>query len=447
MNKSNVSPEGMTRRTLLQAGAALATVPLTRFAGAASAGNAFPQGFLWGAATAGHQVEGNNVASDLWYLEHLDPTPFPEPSGDACNFFELWRDDLDLMTNMGLNAFRFSLEWARIEPEPGQVSVAMLDHYQAIIDGCLERGLMPLVTYNHFTVPRWFSAQGGWLNRDAPAQFAIFCERATRHLGKDLRYAMTLNEPNLMLLLRSFDLPPQMWEGNAAALAAAARKLQVEKFATANVIALDDIGPLVTGMLAAHRAGREAIKSVRPDLEVGLTLAVVDEQAVGNDSLRDAKREEIYGESLAAAEGDDFIGVQNYSRRQWDDKVALPAPEGAILNSMHSEVYAPSLAGAVLYIHEATKLPVMVTEHGVGIDDDSVRARFIPEALAELKNVMDDGVPVLGYVHWTLLDNFEWTSGYGPKFGLVAVDRQTFERRSKPSATVLGDIARRNALD
>jgi beta-glucosidase len=88
-----------------------------------------------------------------------------------------------------------------------------------------------------------------------------------------------------------------------------------------------------------------------------------------------------------------------------------------------------------------------VTEHGVGIDDDSVRARFIPEALAELKNVMDDGVPVLGYVHWTLLDNFEWTSGYGPKFGLVAVDRQTFERRSKPSATVLGDIARRNALD
>lgn len=220
---------------------------------------------------------------------------------------------------------------------------------------------------------------------------------------------MTLNEPNLMLLLRSIGLPPPVWEGNAAALTAAARKLQVEKFAVANVVSLGDIGPLVTGMLAGHKAGRDAIKAVRPDLAVGLTLAVVDEQAVGRDSLRDAKREEIYGECLAAAEGDEFIGVQNYSRRQWDDQGALPPPDGAVLNSMHSEVYAPSLA--------------------------------------ELRKAMDEGVPVSGYMHWTLFDNFEWTDGYAPKFGLIAVDRQTFVRKAKPSARVLGDIARRNALD
>jgi len=113
---------------------------------------------------------------------------------------------------------------------------------------------------------------------------------------------------------------------------------------------------------------------------------------------------------------------------------------------MGSEVYAPFLAGAVFYAYEVTGVPVLVTEHGVGIEDDSIRAWLIPAALAELKKTMDDGVPVLGYMHWSLLDNFEWIFGYGPKFGLVGVDRETFVRTPKPSAAVLGDIARRNAL-
>jgi len=199
-------------------------------------------------------------------------------------------------------------------------------------------------------------------------------------------------------------------------------------------------------LLGAHRAGREAIKSVRSDLPVGFTLALFDDQAVGDDSLRDAMREKLYGPWLETAKKDDFIGVQNYERARWDSKGRLPPPEGAKRGHLGSEVYPPSLAGAVRYAHEATGVPVIVTEHGVGTEDDTIRAWLIPAALEELKKAIDDGVPVKGYVHWSLLDNFEWIFGYKPKFGLVAVDRQTFRRTPKPSAAVLGAIAQRNAL-
>jgi len=161
-----------------------------------------PKGFLWGVATAGHQVEGNNVNSDVWLLEHVTPTIYKEPSGDACDSLNRWSEDLDIVRDIGVNTYRFSLEWARIEPVEGQFSIAMLDHYKRIVAGCHERGLTPFVTFNHFTAPRWFAAQGGWQRPEAADQFARFCERATKHLGDQLSFATTLNEPNLMRLLR-----------------------------------------------------------------------------------------------------------------------------------------------------------------------------------------------------------------------------------------------------
>jgi len=185
---------------------------------------------------------------------------------------------------------------------------------------------------------------------------------------------------------------------------------------------------------------------VRPDLPVSISLAMLDDQAVGKASIRDRMRGELYGEWLKVASADDFIGVQNYERALWGDKGRLPAPAGATVNWSGTEVWAPSLGGAVRYAHEATGVPILVSEHGVGTDDDAIRAKFIPEALAGLKAAMDDGVPVLGYCHWSLLDNFEWIFGYKPKFGLVSVDRTTFARTPKPSAAVYGAIARRNAL-
>jgi beta-glucosidase len=270
------------RRAFLASGLALAA--LRGGTADAATSRKFPKGFLWGAATAGHQIEGNNTASDTWFLEHVKPTVFHEPSGDACNSFELWAQDLDLARSIGLNSYRFSIEWARVEPEPGEYSNAALDHYARIIDGCRQRDLTPIVTFNHFTCPRWFAARGGWLDAGSVATFTRYCERAAKRLAPGLGYATTLNEPELMLVLKWFGLPPAMYDAQRAMNVAAARALGVAKFTAANATDLEDVPLQQERLLAAHKAGREAIKSVRPDLPVGVSLAISDDQAVGEGS-------------------------------------------------------------------------------------------------------------------------------------------------------------------
>jgi beta-glucosidase len=413
---------------------------------AAATRKSFPEGFIWGTATAGHQVEGNDVNSDTWFLEQLQPSLFAERAGDANNSLELWPLDLDLVRSFNLNAYRFSLEWSRIEPEPGHFSLAMLDHYLRIIEGCRARGLQPIVTFNHFATPRWFAARGGWTNSESPALFERFCERAARHLARSIAYATTLNEPNLLRLLAWLDLPPAMKDLQRAMLDKAARTLGVAKFTASNAANTEDVDAIQTNLLEGHRRGRQAIKAARPELPVGLSLAVMDDQALGAHSRRDEKRAQVYGAWLEAVKGDDFVGVQNYERAQYDDKGAVPPPHGVPLDGMGREIYPPSLANAARYVHEQTTRPILITEHGLVTDDDAQRAAFIPAALGHLADMIAAGVPVLGYVHWTLMDNFEWIFGYKPRFGLCAVDRADFKRTPKPSATVLAVIARANAV-
>jgi len=441
------------RRSILAGAAALAATPAIPALAAAprqpapKSGGAFPKGFLWGASTAGHQVEGNNVNSDQWLLENVSPTITGSPSGDAVNSFELWRQDLDLVRAIGLNSYRFSLEWARIEPEQGSFSPAMLNHYKAMIDACRARGIAPVVTFNHYTTPRWFAAQGGWLNPAAPELFARFCERAARHLAGGIAIAMTLNEPNLPRLL-PLVLPPQFMGGLRANLAAAARAANAEKFVVANTVLPEDIPALSANMIKGHRLARKAIKGVRADLPVCFSLALIDDEAVGEGSIRDAKRQELYGDWLDAAREDDFVAIQNYERVLWGKDGRLPAPPGGPRNYRGAEVYAPSLANAAIYAHAATGRPVLITEHGVGTDDDTIRANLIREGLTHLHRAIAQGLPVRGYMHWSLMDNYEWGSGFnhGGGFGLASVDPVTFARKPKPRAAVLGAIARANSL-
>lgn len=429
------------RNAALAIGLAAVSSPLA----AAKPSPQFPKGFLWGSATAGHQVEGNNINSDSWLLENVKPSLFTEPSRDAVNSFALWPRDLELVKNLGLNTYRFSIEWARIEPEQGQFSLAMLDHYKQMIDACAAQGLTPFVTFNHFTTPRWFAARGGWEAADSPDFFVRYCERAAKHLAGQMGYATTLNEPNLAGLLQGL-LPPGVLAGAKTMGEAAAKVSGTGRFSPGNALFLEDPAAVQKTLISAHKRGREAIKGVRPDLPVGVSLAIIDDQAVGKNSLRDAMRAKFYGAWLEASKGDDFLGVQNYERSVWTDKGKLPPPAGARLNTMGAEVYPPSLAGACRYAHAATGNPIIVTEHGIGTDDDTTRAWLIPEALGELKKAIDDGVPIKGYLHWSLLDNFEWIFGYKIKFGLHTVDPATFERKAKPSAAVFAAIARRNAL-
>jgi beta-glucosidase len=433
------------RRTLLGAGAALAALPLIGAKAARSRRDSFPDGFLWGAATSGHQIEGNNVNSDMWVVENVKPTIFKEPSGDATNSFELWPRDLDLVKSIGLNSYRFSLEWSRIEPEPGMFSVAMLDHYKAIIGGCHSRGLTPIVTFSHFATPRWFAARGGWTAPEAPDLFARFCDKAARHLADGIGYAVTLNEPNPLRAPADEAKLAKIKPLFEAMTAAAAKAVGSNRFVIGN-FGVDDLDQYNRTVIAAHKAGKAAIKAARGTLPVGVTLAMPDDQAVGPDSMRDEFRARSYLPWLEAARSDDFLGVQNYERQLWDSSGKVEPPPGGVRNAGGGEVYPASLANAVRYAHSVARVPIIVTEHGVNTDDDTIRAGLIPAALAELKKTMDEGVPIKGYIHWSLLDNFEWVSGYKHHYGLFAVDRTTFQRTPKPSAAVLGAIARSNAL-
>ena len=223
----------------------------------------FPKGFLWGAATAGHQVEGNNVNSDVWLLEHLPETIFTEPSGDACDHYHRYGEDIALLAELGFNTYRFSVEWARVEPEQGEFSHAILEHYRRMLMTCRDLGMTPIVTYNHFVSPRWLLAAGGWEDEQTPGRFARYCERVTQHLGDLMGAACTLNEPNLPVFLQALGfIPPIEQQRQAPMWLAASRALGIapERVAPAQFTATDKA---FETLLAAHRAGREAIKAVR----------------------------------------------------------------------------------------------------------------------------------------------------------------------------------------
>ena len=401
----------------------------------------FPDGFLWGVASAGHQNEGGNTHSDTWFLENVRPTVFREPSGRACNGWELWREDVDLAAGMNLNAYRFSVEWARVEPADGEFSAAALAHYEAIVDYCLDRGLAPVVTFNHFTSPHWFAMRGGWLDPEAPALFARYCDRVMAAFGMKIAIAVTMNEPDLPRMLTWAGLPPFVRELEAATLAAASDAAGVPRYRMSNVVLPEERDAICDGMTAGHRAARAAIKARRPDLPVGFSLAIVDDQVHGADpSLRDRKRADVYQRWLELAKEDDFIGVQNYERNYYDAEQAVN-PDGtpfagspAEAGGMMGRTDPASLGCCARYVHEVTGVPVIITEHGMLTEDDARRAAFIEPSLLGLRAAMADGVPVLGYFHWTLMDNFEWIFGYTVQLGLHSVDRETFARTPKPSA-------------
>lgn len=397
--------------------------------------------FLWGAATAGHQVEGNNVASDIWLLEQVSGTTFLAPSGDACDSLHRWREDIAIVRALGLNAYRLSVEWSRVEPAAGQFSRAWLDHYAGIVATLRAQGIAPVVTLSHFTSPRWFAAAGGWQQADAPALFERFVSRVARRMGRDVSHAITFNEPNL----------PVMGHWTATPIADAGRRsLDAMLAAAATACGSDrfDVwvysrGEALANLLAAHRAARLAWKAEAPDTQVGMSLAVPDAQEDASGIA--AYRAVAEAPFLDAARGDEFIGVQTYGRLLFANDRTLAPPPHAELTQAGDEFYPAALGHAVSHIHAATGLPVFVTENGIAAANDDQRARYIPAALSGLDRARANGVPVIGYLHWSLLDNFEWRRGYSQQFGLVAVDRQTFRRTVKPSARVYAEQIRRRA--
>jgi beta-glucosidase len=440
-----------TRRSLLSAAAAVAAFGSTEDAPSAAEVSGdlqvtLPRSFMWGASTAGYQIEGNVVGADLWVLENVKPTIFAERSGDACDSYHRYEEDIGLLKSFGLDTYRFSLEWARIEPEAGEFSNAELDHYKRLIDACRENGVKPAVTFNHWTCPRWFASAGGWSNIDSPKVFARFCARAAKHLVAGMEIAMTLNEPNGLQVIDWLPgmgamlgrIKPIAQQMNAAAMKATGS----DRFVTSIGGGPRESRP---NLIAAHEAAYGALKAERGDLPVGVTLAMVDFQGEGPNSRAEEARSDAYAPWFEAIRrAGDFTGVQNYGRTLIDAKGPISAPAGVERNGGGDEFYPAGLGNMARYAHRMTGKPICVTENGINTKDDKQRIRYIDAVLAGLLSAIRDGVPVLGYLHWSLLDNFEWTSGYKPTFGLVAVDRTTFKRTPKPSAYHLGAIARAN---
>lgn len=398
---------------------------------------AFPTTFLWGASTAPHQIEGNNLNSDWWARETM--MPGMEPSGDADDSYHRFAEDMTLLADAGLNAYRFGIEWARIEPREGQFSRAELAHYRRMIETALGLGVTPVVTLNHFSVPAWFAADGGWASPAATSRFASYVTRAADILdGVD--WVVTLNEPNMgamMVMITEAMRSGAMEQWQSPTVDGEAERERIA--ANLPVPTPEFAAPFIE----AHHAARDIVRS-RTAAKVGWSIA---NGAFTSAPAHAAKLEEVqYGYEdiyLDAAAGDDFIGVQSYSSQEVDADGLVPHPPHPD-NTLTGAAYRPDALGmAVRHAAARTGLPVLVTENGIATADDTRRIAYTETALRHLAETLTEGVDVRGYLHWSLLDNYEW-GHWGPTFGLIAVDRETFVRTPKPSLAWLGDVSRTN---
>ncbi|MBQ8159487.1 MAG: glycoside hydrolase family 1 protein [Clostridia bacterium] len=425
---------------------------------------AFPEGFLIGASTAAHQVEGNNIHSDYWAQEQLPHSSFTEPSGMACDHYNRYEEDIRLMAQAGLNCYRFSIEWARIEPEEGQFDAEAVEHYRKVIACCRENGLEPIVTLMHFTSPVWLIRKGGWEAESTVEDFRRYAAFVTEQLGADLRYICTINEANMGLQLAAISRRFRLMAEQAKSAKKAEGTVQVGmnfekmmenmKYAAqenAQVFGTPNPQIFVSSrtpqgdelVFRAHRAAKEAIHEICPGIRVGITLSLHDLQALpGGEKYAEDAWEEEFRHYLPYIQGDDFLGVQNYTRTQYGPQGQLPCPEGAELTQMEYEFYPEALEHVIRKVYADFKGDLIVTENGIATSDDSRRVEFIRRALDGVEKCVADGIPVKGYCHWSLMDNFEWQKGFSMTFGLMAVNRETMERTPKESLSILGAYAK-----
>ncbi len=416
----------------------------------------FPDGFLWGAATSAHQVEGNNIHNDWWAWEQAGRVA--TRSGLACDHWNRYRSDFDLAQSIGHNAHRFSIEWSRVEPEEGRWDEAALDHYRDVLLALRERGMEPVVTLLHYTLPQWMAAKGGWENPAMERAVERYVEKVMDVLGSHARWWITLNEP-VVQVFKGW-LLGQWPPGRVRAWTLALKVLR--------------------HMLRAHVLAYHAIHTRRADAMVSIAkhaLALspddpksrLDRWSVSvrghlfNHLFLEALHTGVlrvpglFWERLPVGRTLDFIGVNYYTRdfvRNSGYNLSGLVGEFARrdhrqqrgkLNDLGWEVYPEGLA-QFLREYSRYKLPILITENGIPTSHDDDRWVFLFMHLWQVARSIADGVNCVGFLHWSLLDNFEWADGYGGRFGLIEVDFASQERRIRPSAWRYAQIIRRNEL-
>ena len=416
----------------------------------------FPPGFLWGAATSAHQVEGGNTLNDWAAWEaggHVRVA-----AGVACDHFHRFREDFELAKNLGHNAHRFSLEWSRIEPEPGRYSDEALQHYRDVLEALRARGLEPVVTLHHYTIPRWLAEQGGWEHGGMERHFLRYVKHVVGAYGDLVRWWITINEPVV-----------QVFKG-----------WLIGQWPPGRVGDYPHALQVVRRMLRAHVLAYHAIHERRPDAMVSIAkhcLALTPNHPRNpfdwiSTRARDFLFNNLFIEALhtgrLALPGQfferlplrhtlDFIGINYYTRDfVRNTGLNLPGMVGASAtlenerkvgkrNDLGWEVYPEGL-GYFLRTFRRYRVPLLITENGTAATDEDDRWGFIYLHLWEVMRAMSAGVPVAGYLYWSLLDNYEWADGYDSKFGLVGVNFATQARIVRPSARWLAEVIAKRSL-
>jgi beta-glucosidase len=390
----------------------------------------FPKSFIWGTATAAHQVEGNNTNSDWWKWEKDNvPKGWPkEESGMADDSYNRYEEDFDLCKQLNNNAVRISIEWARIEPKEGSFDQEALDHYKKMLKAAQDRGLKTFVTLHHFTSPLWLAKKGGWTNLKTPKLFAHYAAKCEQEFGTLIDTYMTINEPQVLIMMGYIKgvWPPNKHNPFLGALAE-------------------------INMQRAHNKAYKAIKKLR-NVEVGLVKNIVwyethphkknflDELAcsfinyLGRDFYIRPQRKNT-----------DFIGLNYYFTFQVR-KLKLHTPQ-QYRSDMGWWVNPKGLENILVYLKKYD-VPIYITENGLADADDNLRGQFLRGHLIACSRAIEKGANLKGYFHWSLLDNFEWSEGYWPKFGLVEIDRENnLERKPRMSFYYYADVCKNNAVE
>lgn len=397
----------------------------------------FPDGFWWGTATSAHQVEGWNDNNDWWEWEHQRGTIADgQLSGRAADHYHLYREDTELMARLHQNAYRFSLEWSRIEPEPGKFNRLQLEHYFSVLQELKRHHIHPAMTLHHFTNPLWFSKMGGFASRENTERFLRYAEQVISYYHPYVDLWITINEPNIYVLM-----------GYLLGLWPPGLKNKRKAWQVYNNLAW------------AHRRLYEMIHNRQPRAMVGCALNVISfTPAEKHSPLQwlnvrgiDWLWNHWFLEKTHAYH--DFIGVNYYVHkrikgfrpRDWT-RYETEQQESREHSDLEWEIFPPGFSDALSDM-ASYRLPLYVTENGISTLNDHRRARYIVAYLKELYHAIRSGVNVKGYFHWSLLDNFEWDKGFKARFGLVEVDFRTLQRRVRGSAQVYAEIARKNAIE